>query len=228
MSKEDRALELLAEAKAKIDAAIILLDTPPAQDADRWTAAMLALEPDSHTGAWGMSARTARAQVSMPGGRAASERIVQINTTRKAPDGYWERMRKVAAEHDIPSALLIALACRESHHGHALDSRGYGDRGHGFGVLQVDSRHHKQAGKPDPYSIEHMRQAAGIFAGYRDKVAAKHKDWADKYILKGACVAYNSGVRNVDTIPGMDLGTTGGDYGADVMARAQIYHRRGY
>jgi hypothetical protein len=124
--------------------------------------------------------------------------------------------------------MLTAICCRESNQGHALDSNGEGDGGAAFGVGQVDKRYHTQRGRPDPYSYEHLEQAASIAAQYRDEVAAKHPDWADRYVLKGAAVAYNSGVGNVATIENMDGGTTGSDYGADVMARAQFYYAKGF
>lgn len=89
--------------------------------------------------------------------------------------------------------------------------------------MQVDKRYHEQQGRPDPYSYEHARQAGDILLDMLDEVIKKHPDWSDKYLLKGAVVAYNSGAANVQTIEKMDMGTTGNDYGADVMARAQYY-----
>ena len=68
-----------------------------------------------------------------------------------------------------------------------------------------------------------MAQCAEILTQYLADVEAKHPDWPDKYILKGALVAYNSGVKNVQSIEGMDRGTTGNDYGADTAARAQYW-----
>jgi hypothetical protein len=58
---------------------------------------------------------------------------------------------------------------------------------------------------------------------FRQQVQKKHPSWPDEDVLKGALVAYNSGLRNVQTIARMDSGTTGNDYGADVMARGQFY-----
>jgi hypothetical protein len=71
--------------------------------------------------------------------------------------------------------------------------------------------------------VEHIDQAKGIFHNYRSQLQNKHPSWSKSNILKGACVAYNSGVDNVRTIEGMNLGTTGGDYGDDVIARAQKF-----
>lgn len=189
----------------------------PAQvSAGRWDNAIADLEPDKPNGAWGKG----------KGGRAASELDARINLRRKTPTGYWGRIRQAAQEHDIPQSLLMAICCRESNHGGALDRNGEGDRGHAFGVGQVDKRYHKQRGRPDPYSLDHLRQCAEILADYREQVRKKHMDWRDKYVIKGAAVAYNSGVKNVVTITNMDAGTTGNDYGADVLARAQYYAKR--
>ena len=134
---------------------------------------------------------------------------------------------KVAQKLNVPAALIIALASRESHLGAVLgihpNKPGWGDNNHGYGILQVDRRFHSLRGLDDPYSQAHIEQAIAIFSNYRDRVAQKHPDWPDEQILKGACVAYNSGVSNVNSIERMNLGTTHNDYGDDVIARAQFY-----
>jgi len=90
--------------------------------------------------------------------------------------------------------------------------------------MQVDKRSHAVEGIPDgPKSLAHVEQATGIFANCLQQVQQKHPNWEDRYVIKGAAVAYNSGLRNVQTKEGMDIGTTGNDYGSDVMARAQYY-----
>ena len=189
----------------------------------RWHAALRDLETDYPTGAWGMSDQTARSQVGMSGGRDASKKIVEINLTRAVPPDYWSHIRQVASEFKIPAEVLCAIFCRESHHGFHLDMNGEGDRGNAFGVGQVDERHHEQRGRPDPYSLEHMRQCAEILVDNLEQVERKHPTWPDKYTLKGGVCAYNFGVKNVQTVEGMDRGTTGDDYGADTLARAWFY-----
>lgn len=226
---EQELLEAAKRAQADIDHIVRILEQQAGgqkPDVSRWLRALQDLEPDYPTGAWGMSARTARVVVNMSGGRPASEAVVRINKNRRVssrPDDYWERLKQVAKEYDIPGAVVMAICCRESNQGAALDRDGEGDAGNGFGVMQVDRRYHKQRGSGDPYSLEHLRQGCAIFSDYRETVAKDHPDWEDKYVLKGASVAYNSGTKNVATIKRMDKGTTGDDYGADVMARAQYY-----
>jgi len=127
---------------------------------------------------------------------------------------------------NVPASVLAAIASRESHVGAVLDGV-WGDHGNGFGIMQVDKRYHQLAGSlADPASQEHIDQAAGIFASCLKKVEQNHPDWEDGYVLKGAAAAYNFGVDNVQTKAGIDIGTTGNDYGSDVLARAQFYARR--
>jgi hypothetical protein len=172
----------------------------------------------------GCGPRTA-AQEGVSTGPAGSAAIMQRDLRHLTPERL-ERMQAISREYDIPVGVLIGLASRESHLGTVLGApsgspAGWGDQGEAFGVLQVDRRHHTPKGQPDPWSREHIRQAAGIFNAYRAQVRENHPDWSNSHVLKGACVAYNAGVQNVRTIAGMDRGTTNDDYGADVIARAR-------
>ncbi len=140
-------------------------------------------------------------------------------------DAVWKiagRFVSVAGKFGIPAAVLAALASRESRCGVMLH-KGWGDKDNAFGIMQIDKRYHEILGQNDPASIEHIEQAAGIFSDNLEKVMKKHPKWKDKHVLKGAAVAYNSGVKNVKTIGKMDIGTTGDDYGSDIIARAQHY-----
>lgn len=203
------------------------MSTHTAANAERWLSALLALEPDAPRGAWGMTAKHARAALGRgaPSGREASNRIVDINRRRKVPRDYWTRLKTAANAHGIPPVILCAIADRESNQGAALDRHGYGDHGHGFGVCQVDDRSHHALGAPDPFSLAHLDQAAGIFAHGLALVCAAHPDWDDRYLLKGGLVAYNAGPGTVRTINHMDDGSTGDDYGADTAARAQYLYQ---
>jgi murein DD-endopeptidase MepM/ murein hydrolase activator NlpD len=133
----------------------------------------------------------------------------------------------VSKKFNVPRAIVAALASRESHLGSILgrgsNKPGWGDKNHGWGILQVDKRHHNLRGLDDPFSQPHVDQAIEIFSTYRDQISFKHPNWSDENVLKGACVAYNSGVKNVQSIVGMNDGTTHDDYGDDVIARAQFY-----
>lgn len=104
-----------------------------------------------------------------------------------------------------------------------LNNEGWGDHNQAFGIMQIDKRHHELQGLPDPQSVAHIEQAAGILCVNLERIAEIYQDWEPPFILKGAVVAYNSGIDNVRTKDKMDKGTTGDDYGSDVIARAQYY-----
>jgi hypothetical protein len=145
----------------------------------------------------------------------------------------WPRLQdlvpafeRAAVQYGLPTSLLLAVASRESHAGAALDANGWGDGGHAFGVLQVDMRFHRIAGAASPTSHAHLLQGAGILRRALVQVVRKHPSWPPEKQLEGALCAYNSGVNNVQTLIGMNRGTTHNDYGADTLARAQWYQVR--
>lgn len=137
---------------------------------------------------------------------------------------YAERFHSAAAKYGIPSALLAAIASRESRCGKVLKD-GWGDGGKAFGIMQIDKRYHPVPDPSDPASIAHIEQAADIVCDNLEVLTKKHSDWEKIYLLKGAVTAYNSGTGNIRTIEKMDEGSTGDDYGADVIDRAQFYQQ---
>ncbi|MFY7934731.1 MAG: SH3 domain-containing protein [Microcystis aeruginosa] len=190
----------------------INLDPPPAS---RWDQALMQAPTT------GSSAATA-SQDGLPAGVQSSHKMAQTDLQRVK--AMADCFCAAAAKFGVPAALLAAVASRESRCGNVLHNDGWGDGGNAFGIMQVDKRSHAVEGIPDgPKSLAHVEQATGIFANCLQQVQQKHPNWEDRYVIKGAAVAYNSGLRNVQTKEGMDIGTTGNDYGSDVMARAQYY-----
>lgn len=164
----------------------------------------------------GASAVTAR-QDGLSAGPAASHKMAE--TDRARLQKYAPEFAAAGKKYGVPPALLAAIASRESRGGAALDSHGFGDHGNGYGLMQVDKRFHKLEG--GPYSTAHIEQAAGILKSDLNAVKKAHPSWPPEQQLRGAVAAYNSGTGNVQTIKGMDVGTTGNDYSNDVWARAQ-------
>lgn len=188
------------------------------QRLDRWDIALLNVKTK------GASARTA-SQDGLSGGVSASHQMAKTDWPRVKP--LVERFYEVAVKFDVPPALLAAIASRESRCGAVLTPEGLGDRGNAFGIMQVDRRFHKQVGLgEDPASEEHILQGAKILNDFRIKVKRMHPKWEDEHILKGCTVAYNAGPSTVQTTRNMDKGSTGNDYGSDVIARAQFYANR--
>ena len=187
-------------------------------DGTRWT---LALAKAPTTGASSVTA----AQDGLAPGIQASRTMAQKDLARvlKIADVF----REVGAAVDVPPALIAAVSSRESRCGSVLDAKGFGDHGHAFGILQIDARFHTPQGvDKGPACREHIEQAARILLDFRNQVRAKHPDWEDEFVLKGSVAAYNSGVSNIQTKLGIDKGTTGDDYGSDVIARAQFYSEK--
>jgi hypothetical protein len=181
---------------------------------NRWDVALPNVPTD------GASTVTARQDGLQPG-VVSSQKMAQTDLQRVK--AVADRLCTAAAKFGVPPAVVAALASRESRCGNVLDPAGFGDQENAFGILQVDKRFHTIEGTPDPRSLEHIEQAVGIFADYLEQVEKKHPDWEDQYLLKGGVVAYNAGVSTVQTKAGMDIGSTGDDYGSDVIARAKYY-----
>lgn len=168
----------------------------------------------------GASVHTAWAERLRYVGVAASREIARRDLARIVP--LKARFDAASAVHDLPPALLAALASRESHVG-ALLLRGWGDGGHAYGLLQIDRRYHEVDTTASPDSEQHIQQAAGILASNLATMLVQHPAWSPEWALRGAVAAYNSGASNVKTQHRMDVGTTHGDYSADVWERAKFY-----
>jgi peptidoglycan hydrolase-like protein with peptidoglycan-binding domain len=123
-----------------------------------------------------------------------------------------------ADKYDLPPALLAAIASRETRGGTQLSGDGYSQwDGNGFGVMQVDYRHHRPAGGAQ--SQAHVDQAAAILANYRKIIARDFPDWTESRQLQAAVYAYNRGPSSVSG--GLDALSPGGDYSSDVWSRAR-------
>lgn len=134
---------------------------------------------------------------------------------------YLDIFKKVAEKYGLPTALLVAIASRESRGGTGLNENGYGKSdGDGFGLMQVDKQNSPEG---TAYSETNIEQAAEILMAQYKVVKKKHPDWTVAEQLRGAVAAYNFGAKNVQTKKGVDKGTTGDDYSSDIWARARYY-----
>jgi len=182
-----------------------------------WTSALEQAKPD------GCGPETAKAERVSPGPKGSHD-IASRDWARLRP--LAPALKDAATLAGVPAALLLAVASRESHAGAALDANGWGDGGHAFGILQVDRRSHRIRGISSPTSDDHTLQGADILGNALDDVCKAHPSWPQEKQLEGALCAYNSGINNVQTLTGMNRGTTHNDYGADTLARAQWYQAR--
>lgn len=181
---------------------------------DRWSVALAKASPR------GASAATA-GQDGLSAGVSASQTMAHNDLSRVL--AIADAFRQVGEKFSFPPAVLAAIASRESRCGAALDD-GWGDHGNAFGIMQIDRRFHDPLdGLDHPASPEHIAQASSILMEKLTQLLEIHPDWEDEFLLQGAIAAYNVGVDNIQTIAGIDRGTTGDDYGSDVLARAQFY-----
>ncbi|XP_066504997.1 lysozyme g-like isoform X2 [Hoplias malabaricus] len=146
-------------------------------------------------------------------------------TDLKRMNQYKPMITTVARAKQMDPAVIAGIFSRESRAGAALNN-GWGDHGNGFGLMQVDKRHHTLRGAWN--SEEHVTQGTEILIDFIKQIQKNFPSWSREHQLKGGISAYNAGVGNVRTYERMDVGTTGDDYANDVVARAQWYKRQGY
>ncbi|KAA0709160.1 Lysozyme g [Triplophysa tibetana] len=156
-------------------------------------------------------------------GVEASQKLAENDLARM--EKYKRLIIKVGKAKKMEPAVIAAIISRESRAGAVLKD-GWGDHGNGFGLMQIDKRYHTPVGAWD--SEKHLTQATAILIDNCQALKAKYPQWSPEQQFKGGISAYNAGVNNVRSYEYMDLGTTGDDYGNDVVARAQWFKSKGY
>ncbi|NWX10429.1 LYG protein, partial [Caloenas nicobarica] len=171
----------------------------------------------------GASCQTARPEGLSYCGVKASEKIAErdLGTMNR----YKTLIKRVGEKLCVEPAVIAGIISRESHAGKILKN-GWGDRGNGFGLMQVDKNSHRPVGQWN--SETHLMQGTNILISMIRTIQRKFPRWTKDQQLKGGISAYNAGARNVQTYDRMDIGTTHNDYSNDVVARAQYYKRHGY
>nr|AOX15709.1 lysozyme [Haliotis diversicolor] len=170
----------------------------------------------------GASAKTASQDNLKVSGVAASQALVDADIAEL--DKLKDIFVRVGESLNIHPALIGAIASRESRAGTLIKStNGYGDGGNGYGIMQCDIHTSGVEWKKHAWNSEgHIRQATeDVLIPKIRGVQNKHPAWTKEQQLQGGIAAYNFGVKNVQTVAGTDVGTTGDDYSNDVIARAQ-------
>ena len=133
--------------------------------------------------------------------------------------GILPYFMEAAGLYQVPLAILLGVASRESRMGLALDADGTGDHGYAHGIMQVDIRHHPTfTGRHSPHDHQaNIDYGAGFLAELIDAFGGD---------IKPAVAAYNAGPSRVRSAVSAgldpDIVTTGGDYAGDVLARTEL------
>lgn len=137
--------------------------------------------------------------------------------------GWIHFFRKAALTYGFDPALLLAIASRETNLRNIMgDWRNGAYRG--YGIMQVDVGTDPDfCAKWRPEEIgASIERGAAILAAKRQQLAT-----ADCTELRTLAAAYNCGaagvLRQIRKKLDPDLATTGGDYGADVLARMKVF-----
>ncbi|KAH9495885.1 hypothetical protein Btru_015341 [Bulinus truncatus] len=163
------------------------------------------------------------------GGVAASNNNVKADL--QSLNKYKSCYQNVADSVCIQASVIAAIASRESRGGSWINrTRGYGDRGRAWGIMQCDIKHSGLPCTSVPWNscahIEMMTKK--LLIPFIKQVQKKFKKWPSYRQLQGGVAAYNFGVSNVQSWKGLDDGSTGNDYSNDVIARAKWLYAKGW
>lgn len=125
---------------------------------------------------------------------------------------FHDAIMRAAEKYRVPASVLFGILSRETN-GQLIN----GDGGHGRGPWQIDDRSHASwLSSHDAMNIDQSTDYAASIL--RSSIDAKGGD------LRAGIAAYNCGPGNVRP-PAYDARTTGGNYSADVLRRAEEFKR---
>ncbi|XP_061176913.1 uncharacterized protein LOC133185612 [Saccostrea echinata] len=158
-----------------------------------------------------------------------------VQESRRELDAHYSLANKyhgcfaqVGNEVCLHPAVIAGVASRESNFGFSLTPDGWGDNHNAYGIMQCDVRKCpvcRFGVKCTTYrfdSCDHIRMMTTyVLVPNIMAVKSKFPNWLPQQHIQGGVAAYNFGVSNVRSWENLDVGTTGGDYSNDVIARAQ-------
>ena len=151
-------------------------------------------------------------------------------------------LTEIAKSYGLDPAVAAAVVSRESGGGRLLGRSGNpadsGDRGHGRGLMQADDRFWKgllnldgKGPEEDAWRYPAFNLAFGcwLLAKNLEALRDKFPGLEENERLRAALAAYNCGLGRVMRALAdgrdPDTATAGGDYGRDVLARAEWLRR---
>jgi hypothetical protein len=158
---------------------------------------------------------------------------------RAKKNGWLQIFKRAAETYRFTPELIMAIASRETNMRNVI-----GDGGHGYGIMQIDDRSfpewcHSGLWKDVAAGIqkgalvlqsklETIRNGQGKRLSVGGKLFTGKKDLTKTELLTTAVAAYNSGLwayYDLSKTGDPNRHTTGRDYSADTMRRAQVFRK---
>lgn len=152
--------------------------------------------------------------------------------------GWLPYFSEAAKKYNFDQDVLMAIASRETNIQNIL-----GDGGHGHGIMQIDDRSYPDFCNSDDWKdprknilkggevLNSKRKDISDSVGRRNECKGNRFQGltlSDLGLLRSSIAAYNCGCRAYYAIcvyGNPDRSTTGGDYSADVINRAEVFNR---
>src|SRR5262249_26410841 len=143
---------------------------------------------------------------------------------------HWESICRLAWQHALPVAFVVAIASRETNCHNVLGDYRDGVP-HGVGLMQVDIQHGlARQMRDDGLWVKEpdklIDYACGMLWDLRQHVEAIEPDVDEGSALRMTAAAYNAGWEGMlrgHAEGNCDRHTTGQDYGADVLRRKAVF-----
>jgi len=159
-----------------------------------------------------------------------TERDLDLQFSRAKNLGWIEIFEQAAKDFDFPLEILMAIGSRETN----LDPKYQkvtGDGGHGHSIMQIDDRSFPEFCASGNWKDIHLaiQKGASVLEEKRKSVRNASGIPAIEEV-RLAIAAYNCGAtRVINNFRGgrpVDSNTTGKDYSADVLKRAEYFKQR--
>jgi RHS repeat-associated protein len=128
----------------------------------------------------------------------------------------WSVLQTAAGANAIPTALLAAIAVRESNFMNVQETLQGGGMGPGMGVFQLTNQPGVSAAQAFnlPFAANY---AAGMLSSNMNNLSSAFS-FTPAQLVQATAASYNFGTGNISGNPNtIDVGTTGGNYGSTVV-----------
>jgi RHS repeat-associated protein len=152
-------------------------------------------------------------------GKACSSALSTAGTNGQAIGRYYNNYRGAvggaASANGVAPNFLAAVGVRES----GMQNIAQPD-GQGRGVFQIDLGANPGVTEAQAFNVSFSANfAANMLSTNQQQLAQAHPNLDPAHLAQATAASYNFGTRNIGGNPNtIDVGTTGGNYGSNVMA----------